>query len=699
VDGARDGLRRLLGRGDAAVALREDRDRLAAELSRRLVELHSLQELSHVLSASPRFDHVVAEAARYAMHVVDGSGAVLLLASRDGRSFDAVAATGALGHTLRRRVDPESGGMLMDALRYERLERRQADAQPLVLFGDVEVSSAVAAPLRAHGVSIGALAVADKRAGAFSAEDGRLLSTVATHAAVVLTNAQLFEQIRSGKEQWEATFDALTEGITLVDAGGGIRRANRAVAAMTGATIQAVIGRNLSGSLFGDDAALAPLLEAARRGARPPALVRRSEPLSRMFRVTAAPLANPAEDAVAVVVVEDITEQKALETQLIQSEKLASVGTLVSGVAHELNNPLTSIAGLSEFLLEQYTGADAEREHLRVINDQAERASRIVRNLLTFARKGPAEGAPVDLADVVQRTVLLMGYEMRQAGVTVETAIAPGVPAVHGNRDQLQQVVLNLLINARQALANLADGAPRGILISLDADGDRVVLRVRDSGPGMTPEVAAQVFDPFFTTKAPGEGTGLGLFLSFGIAESHGGTLAVETEPGHGATFVLALPAGGEGEGEGEGVGEPGAAPRRRSEPAARRSGGAPQPARRGKRILVVDDDPAVRRLVTALFAHEGHQVDATGDGDEGLALAAQAPYDLVLTDRRMPAGPTTFVAALLQAHPDWGRRTIVSTSDPRVVAQYADRHPMLVKPFNLKDLRSAAAAALGEQT
>jgi two-component system, NtrC family, sensor kinase len=663
------------------VALREDRDRLAAELSRRLIELHSLQELSHVLSASPRFDHVVAEAARYAMHVVDGSGAVVLLASRDGHSFDAVAATGTLGHVLRRRVDPESGGVMMDAIRYERLERRVADAQLLVLFGDLEVNSVVAAPLRAHGVSIGALAVADKRAGAFTAEDGRLLSTVATHAAVVLTNAQLFELVRGGKEQWEATFDALTEGIALVDARGTIRRANQSIGAIAGQPIQAVIGSDLAMLLFGDDAVLASTMEAAKKSLRPPVLVRRSERLARILRVTAAPLAHPAEDAVAVVVVEDITDQKALESQLIQSEKLAAVGTLVSGVAHELNNPLTSIAGLSEFLLEQHQGSEPEREHLRVINDQAERASRIVRNLLTFARKGPAEGAPVDLADVVQRTVLLMGYEMRQAGVTVETALAPGVPAVHGNRDQLQQVVLNLLINARQALALLEDGAPRRIVISLDHEAERVVLRVKDSGPGMPAEIAAQIFDPFFTTKAPGEGTGLGLFLSYGIAESHGGTLTAESEPGQGASFALALPAG------------EGAAPKRRvSEPVARgvvAAGG-------GKRILVVDDDPAVRRLVTALFAHEGHHVDAVGEGHEGLELAAKAPYDLVITDRRMPAGPTTFVAALLKAHPEWGSRTIVATSDPRLVAQYSDRHPMLVKPFNLKDLRAAATAALG---
>ena len=439
MNAARAGLGRLLGHGDGAALLREDRDRLAAELSRRLIELHSLQELSHVLSASPRFDHVVAEAARYAMHVVDGSGALVLLSAPDRETFEAVAATGSLGHALRRRVNPESRGAMMDALRYERLERRVADATPLVLFDDLEVQNAVAAPLRAHGVSIGALAVADKRAGSFSAEDGRLLSTVATHTAVVLTNAQLFELVRAGKEQWEATFDALAEGIALVDHQGTIRRANQAIGQMTGQAVQSAVGKSLGESLFADVLALQPLIEPAARGERPPALVRRSERWGRIFRVGAAPLEHPTDDASAVVVVEDITDQKALETHLIQSEKLASVGTLVSGVAHELNNPLTSIAGLSEFLLEQHKGGEAEREHLRVINDQAERASRIVRNLLTFARKAPAEGAPVDLADVVQRTVLLLGYEMRQAGVTVEAAIAPNVPAVHGNRDQLQR--------------------------------------------------------------------------------------------------------------------------------------------------------------------------------------------------------------------------------------------------------------------
>jgi signal transduction histidine kinase len=487
----------------------------------------------------------------------------------------------------------------------------------------------------------------------------------------------LFELVRRGKQQWEATFDAISEGIALVTAQGVIRRANTAFAALAGRPVTAVVGTLLCDALFGEPHTLADLLHAAVQGGRPAPLVRRSDILNRVLRVAAAPVTRAVDGASVVVVVEDITEQQALEAQLIQSEKMAAVGTLVSGIANELNNPLTSIAGLSEFLLEQSAAGAAGREHLRVINEQAERAGHIVRDLLTFARKGPAVRARVDLGDVVQRTLGLMAYELKRRDVAAEIAVAPALPPVFGDRHQLQQVALNLLGNAVHALGDLPPGRPRRVAISLQPELGRVVLRVTDTGPGISDEVRAQMFSPFFTTKPPGEGTGLGLFVSYGIAEAHGGTLTVESRPGQGATLVLSLPAAGEGSGP--------PVPAQPPAPGA----GTTSP----RRILVVDDDPVVRQVVSALFARDGHRVDAAVSGADAVRLAQDAHYDLVIADRLTSAGEEPIATALTRLPGNLGPRIILSTSDVRRDSE--ERSPtgprILRKPFELKDLRAAA--------
>lgn len=657
------GLSRLLFGHDVTAELRAERQRLSAELSRRLAELYALQELAQVLSASLRFDHVVAEVARYAMRATDASGSLVLLAPEQGGAFEVVAAKGFLAEQLHTRVDPETHGVALDAIRHERLELRSAAPGTLPLFEGAQVRTAIAAPLRAHGVTVGALVVADKLLGDFTPEDARLLSTAATHAAVVLANARFFELMRAGKEQWESTFDALDVGIALVDGDGRVRRANDALGLLLAEPVQKVIGLSLGRALFGDVESLAGPLEAARAGRRAPAILRRSV-RGRTVRLVASPLPTSIGEASAVVIAEDVTDQKMLEGQLLQSEKLAAIGTLVSGVAHELNNPLTSIAGLSEFLLSN-PSVPAAPEHLRVINDQAERASRIVRNLLAFARRSPAEAAALDMSDLVQRTLSLMSYELRQAGVDLILDTPAGLPPVRGNRDELQQVVLNLVVNASYAMRQLPEGRPRRLTVSVSQVDGRVALKVSDTGPGMTREIAAQIFDPFFTTKPPGEGTGLGLFLCYGIAESHGGTLSVETAPGEGATFTLSLPMAREG--------APGTA-------------SAPQP--RTRRVLLVDSDSSVRRLVTVLFSHDGHTVDAAASGEEGIRLARDNEYDLVMCDHRAVVGRETFRAELTRVRPGWESRLVVLSD--AAVAQPGAR--VLLKPLQVRDVRTLAS-------
>ena len=301
--------------------------------------------------------------------------------------------------------------------------------------------------------------------------------------------------------------------------------------------------------MFGSADTVEDLIRAAYRGQRTAPLVVRMERNQRVLRLTAAPFADQQgrEEAAGtrpvVILVEDVTEQRILEAQLIQNDKMASIGQLVSGVAHELNNPLTSIAGLTELLLERAPEPSFPHEHLRVIHDQAERAGRIVRNLLTFARKGVAEKTAVDLNDVASRTSLLIMYELQLHGIELESDFSPEPAAVLGDRYELQQVLLNLVNNAVHAVSQLEPGRPRRIRLETRLRSGTAILRVCDSGPGVPPHLVNYLFTPFFTTKAPGEGTGLGLSLSYGLVKAHGGVLTYEAPPEGGAEFRITLPA------------------------------------------------------------------------------------------------------------------------------------------------------------
>ena len=671
-----------------------DRRRSADELNRLLSELFSLQELSFILSGSLQLDRIVEQVVRYAMRFLDAQGALVALtldgeaaggagAGREDRPLlQVTAADGTLAALAGRAIGADDPGLVVRSLGRERLELvRSSGGEPTRLVADVQADSAAAVPLRAHGVVVGTLVIANPRGGGFAAEDIRLLSTVATHAAIVIANARFFEMVRHAKEQWETAFDSLSEGIAVVDDAGRVRRANRSLAAMLGAPIPGVIGRELVEALVGTSPPLVDVLAAARAGDRVQLIVLRSTTLGRAIRVTAAripaPGAGGAQDQSVVVLVEDVTDQQAMESHLIQSEKLAAVGQLVSGVAHELNNPLTSIAGLSEFLLEQKELGAKDRGHLRVIHEQADRAGRIVRNLLTFARKGPAEQAPVDLNDVIQRTLLLMSYDLTLKDIAVEKDLGT-VPPVLGDRHALQQVLLNLLNNAAQAVAENPPDRPGVIRIATWFD-DRVRMRVADSGRGITDDALPHLFTPFFTTKEPGQGTGLGLSITYSIVEAHGGRIAVERPAEGGAAFLVDLPPAPAGVAlHLTPVPEPAPAP-----PSAKRA------------ILLVDDDPAVRRMVKALFGREGHTVDVARNAQHALDLAGARAYDLILADAQARARDQLFVTRLVETLPALKDRVLVATGDVRpgaddALARLGLRY--VRKPFNLRDLRDEAA-------
>ncbi len=653
----------------------------ARQLDRRISELFSLQELSYVLAESIQLDRIVEQVARYGARFLLADGALVALADEDAGTLRVVAAAGTLASLENRQTTPGEGGLVQLAVDRERIEVAQATDHPVALIGGITVRSAAVAPLRAQGRAVGALVVTDRREGPFTTEDLWLLSTIATQTSMAVANSRLFEMVRRSTEEWETAFDALTEGLGVVGPEGQILRANRALAAIAGVSPDSLVGADFT-AIVAEGASLAhDLLAAAQRLERPAPVEIRREQDARRLRLAAAPLWGPAADGSVVILVEDVTEQRALEAQLIQNEKMASIGQLVSGVAHELNNPLTSIAGLAELLLEPaHRLPDPTRGHLRVIHDQAERAARIVRNLLTFARPSSLVKEPVDLNDVVARTALLISHELRQRGIELEQRLDPEPVVVVGDRYELQQVLLNLLTNAVQSVAALEPDRPRRIALATSRVGNRATLQVIDSGAGVPPALVPQLFTPFFTTKGPGQGTGLGLSVSYGLIEAHGGRIGYRSPPEGGAEFLVHLPLYAAEQPAAADLTPPAEIP-------------APE---RPARVLVVDDDAAVHRLVSALFAPAGHLVDAVRTGDQALRLVDGEAYDLVIADAHaVGADGSLFAAKLLAARPEWRDRLIIA-SHPRA----SGPHPTaalhwVAKPLSVRDLRAVAARIL----
>jgi len=260
----------------------------------------------------------------------------------------------------------------------------------------------------------------------------------------------------------------------------------------------------------------------------------------RTMRASASPLFD-AENKLsgAIVSVRDITVEKKLEQQIIQSERLAAMGQMIGGFAHELNNPLTSILGMSE-LLQEGEAPESVRKQMVILQQQARRAAEIVQNLMYFSRP-PAPGkSPIDLGELVQRTLHLHAYSLRKSNITVDFLKETSVPAVSGDAHQLMQVFLNLILNSEQAMREVRD---RGTLrIRMEKNETSVAVTFQDDGPGISPDILPNIFDPFYTTKRPGRGTGLGLSICKAILREHSGNVEAASGPGGGAVFTVTLP-------------------------------------------------------------------------------------------------------------------------------------------------------------
>ena len=331
-------------------------------------------------------------------------------------------------------------------------------------------------------------------------------------------------------QEWRASFDAIGDPMAIVRAGGcEVVRANLAFARAAGVPVAHLPGLPCAEHAWGQ-------LPCPNRAPPPPGLAAEREIAfgERTWVVRSFPF---EEGASQVLVFKDVTAEREVSRRLFHAEKMAAVGQLAGGVAHEINNPLGGILALAQLMSRDADRSPDDQENLRLITDAAVRAKRIVESLLTFSRRPSEEKGPVDLARVADDALFLLQSQLKSGRIVLVREYRPALAVANAN--QVQQVVLNLVVNAIQAMG----GAGR-IVVSTGAAGPgRVSLQVADSGPGMRPEVARRAFEPFFTTKPEGQGTGLGLAICYQIAEEHGGSIRLESAPGQGATFVLELPA------------------------------------------------------------------------------------------------------------------------------------------------------------
>ena len=385
--------------------------------------------------------------------------------------------------------------------------------------------------------------------------------------------------------------------------------------------------------------------------------------------------------------IRDVSERKRMDDQsrdlyqqLLQAEKMAALGQTISGVAHELNNPLATILSWAERLAEKMDDPSLRRG-VDVILGEADRAARIVRNLLTFARKRQSTRTLIDINQVVLETLALRSYEQRLSNVEVVTALASGLPQVFADAHQIQQVLLNLVINAEQAMVSSHGRGAMVIRTWHDEESDAVALEVSDDGPGVPEEAKTKIFDPFFTTKEVGKGTGLGLTVAYAIVQEHDGRIRVGAPP-RGAAFVVELPISGE-------------------PPTSRVRPGAPSmEAVKGAAVLLVEDELALAAAVREALTDAGLNVDHAGDGEEALARVRQKTYDAVICDLKMPrVDGMTLYRAIAAGTPALARRVIFVTGD--VAGTDAERFldetgcRWLAKPFRLGDLLRAVRETL----
>ena len=547
-----------------------------------------------------------------------------------------------------------------------------------------DTKSEVAIPIQISGVVEGVLNVESDRIGAFGASDRLVLETVANQLAIAIENARLFSMVKEREDRYRALVENSPGGVLHLDAEGRIIYANPAVTDITGhekSWILSRIGKLTDLAVAGDNNTLQEAIGAALRGVPCRDMefhLSHADGGVRWVTASLQPLlTDNGEPRGVVVLMRDKTRERELQEKLTQSEKLSAIGTLVSGVAHELNNPLAGILGFAQLLLgrppEQWTHADLEK-----IEKNAKRCRGIVENLLSFARQSRMPKRLANINEVIESVLNLMDFQLRNDNVGIRRDFDSRIPPFALDRGRWQQVFTNLTNNAHDAVM-AREGEDREIRFETRLVGERVTIRVADSGPGVSKHKRSRIFDPFFTTKD--KGTGLGLSICFGIVQDQGGTIGVEQSEMGGAAFVIDIPV------ETGSETSHGLRPRPRPEPTTGNGN--------GRRVLVVDDDAYVCDVVSRALQNHGYEVLVAREGSEALRMARDERLDVVVSDVRMPGdidGIELF-DALTRERPTLARNFVFMTGntlDNRTMGRLESLDVRFVeKPFDIHHLAS----------
>lgn len=514
----------------------------------------------------------------------------------------------------------------------------------------------------------------------YTVTERSILDLLANETSAAVANARLFNMVARARREWLQTFDALSDGVFLHDREGRIRRANRAFSQLVGRPFSEIISQPWY-ELIPAGPEPRQACSASRSAEREPRIAEYDLAFggSRTLHITVSPLGEGAESCVHVV--REVTAERAMQLQLAQAEKLAAIGQMLSGVAHELNNPLTTIIGFSELLqsadVPQQVKADLER-----ICRQAKRSSRIVQSLLTFARQSRIQVTEVDVNTLLTQTLDFMQPQFESRHIQVQLDLDAQLPHTLADAGQLQQVFLNLFTNAVQAMSSAHHGGTLRLVSR--ATSTVVQVAVCDDGPGIPAGLLNRIFDPFFSTKPVGEGTGLGLSICYGIVREHGGRIWAESQEGQGASFFIELP-----------IRHASVSP---EPPPAR-------PTLGERRILVVEDEEPIVALLRRVLEPAGSEILTARDGEQGLqvlreAVANRTVPDLIIADLKMPRlDGCGFFQHVRDEYPELAGRFLFITGDAvrpetQSFLQEGDL-PYLCKPFSVREIEAAVSKAL----
>jgi PAS domain S-box-containing protein len=593
-------------------------------------------------------------------------------------------------------------------------------------------------PLRSGDELTGALGLVWNRTAPHLAADPELLATVGRLAGMALGNLRLRDslvrrqrELDESEARYRRLFEEAPQPLLIESLDGRIVDVNAAAARLYGVDRAALIGREATDVAVldsNDRADVATALAAERRGVFR-GIGRRIDGTTFPQEVEIAVVGMRGEDAL-LVQVRDTTEEQRLRGELLQAQKMEALGQLISGVAHELNNPLSAIIAFSQLMQrDDRLPPDVHRD-ADLLMQEADRTRRIVQNLLEFARQRPPERRPTNVGELIDRSLELHSYAIGMGRIEVVQHHPDDVPPVDVDPGQILQLLLNLVANAIQSIRGAQPSGTITIEVSTVDAPARVRVAVRDDGPGVPEEIRSRLFEPFFTTREVGQGTGLGLSVSYGIAASHGGRLWFEPAPGRGATFLFELPAlsdmpaarpssvgrspsrgpatvwapppaedpRSEGTGSSDAGGPDDTSADATADPTISTGSVATEPPLAGARplggvVLAVDDEPSIRTMIARILSKAGHDVTVAASGADALVILERLTFDVMLVDHRMSGmDGTEFYERAVAIRPELRDRTVFMSGDTQnpALRGFAELNAIhiLAKPFDMDHLR-----------